>query len=610
MAEVSLLLIRCVLLLISFAGLCAFFRAHWSVDRFIAPLVAASSIILLTMLFGMMGLLKYGVYLLFALGFAGLVYACAVRRVRLDLPLLLLGALFTVFLSWRFFGATLRHYDDFSHWGLVVRHLLNSNRFPGPQDAYIKYQSYPLGTACFIYYVARLTTDAECVYLIAHNLLIGIAFLPLFALVRRRKRLLYPLLAAVFFVLFSYSCQDANLLVDVMQTFWGIGIAAAIVAERNDYRRAFLSAMPAMIAVAYVKNSGLFFALCGSVMLIAVARRTNALSKRRLRLALLLPIVAYIAWMLYIRLHFPRAFYTTHAVSLINYARRLLHKNLAMIGGIALSLLKHFFQAHKTQQMSIALFLFCLPALGFSLSRLSPNERRRYLRASAACVGTYLVWYFLLFLMYIFSMPESEAKALAGINRYDSTGYSYAAGLIVILTLCALQRRELALPKARRAGAALALLPVVAVIAAALLPANSSMLRAYLPDNAPRTALRADMQALRAEAEVPPNELLLVVLEPDTDSGYLYQVSKLEFQADNIMLACIDPDEPGKYEGYVPFHSVEINRLRDFFSHALDSATGVILLEDSPEIEAELAAAQAGRDAEIPVYRRSALPSH
>jgi hypothetical protein len=41
-------------------------------------------------------------------------------------------------------GKLFSHYDDFSHWALVVRHLLEANRFPSFESSLITYQEYPL----------------------------------------------------------------------------------------------------------------------------------------------------------------------------------------------------------------------------------------------------------------------------------------------------------------------------------------------------------------------------------------------------------------------------------------------------------------------------------
>lgn len=55
----------------------------------------------------------------------------------------------------------LSHYDDFSHWGLVIREMLKDDRFPNFSNTLIEFQAYPLGSALWVYYVCRLTGGGE-----------------------------------------------------------------------------------------------------------------------------------------------------------------------------------------------------------------------------------------------------------------------------------------------------------------------------------------------------------------------------------------------------------------------------------------------------------------
>lgn len=67
------------------------------------------------------------------------------------LPLLYL-ILFSLIFFFFLFGKKLLEYDSFSHWGLIVKILLQKNRFPNfMEENYLMFQEYPLGSATYIY---------------------------------------------------------------------------------------------------------------------------------------------------------------------------------------------------------------------------------------------------------------------------------------------------------------------------------------------------------------------------------------------------------------------------------------------------------------------------
>ena len=312
-----------LLIAASFAGLCAALRVRLRISPFIAPMTAVSGIIVSLMLAGMLGVLKIAAYCLYILGILGLLYACIYKRSAPHWGVLALFVLFASFLVFRFHASMLRHYDDFTHWGVIVSHLLRHDRFPAAQDAAITFQSYPPGAACFIYYVARAVGNYEGVYLIAQNFMLGVFFLPIFALIGRRKRVLYPAAIALFVFYFHYACADSNLLVDNLLSFYGIGLTATAFYYRDDPKQALTAVLPAMFGVVYIKNSGMFFAVVTAAVIAYFAWQNGRRSKRFVWLLISSPILCYLVWELFIKFHFPSALRSNHAISLYRYAREL-----------------------------------------------------------------------------------------------------------------------------------------------------------------------------------------------------------------------------------------------------------------------------------------------
>src|SRR5699024_8502118 len=64
---------------------------------------------------------------------------------------LIMGVYFSLLLS----GQRLVYRDDYSHWVLVIKNLIMEDRFPNSSSIYISHNSYPMGSALFIYYFSK-----------------------------------------------------------------------------------------------------------------------------------------------------------------------------------------------------------------------------------------------------------------------------------------------------------------------------------------------------------------------------------------------------------------------------------------------------------------------
>lgn len=602
-------------------------------DCTISPFVAVSGIIVALMLAGMAGILFPMVCALYALGFAGIVYAIAKRHAP-PRPLILALLAFLIFLVWRFYFCPLWHSDDISHWGLVARHLLRYDRFPSAGDDYVFFQNYPLGAACFIYYVGRITENSEGVYLIAQNFLLGALYLPMFSLIRKRRNVLYPLCAAFFFLLFHYFRHVVGLQVDALLGFFSIGMAAAIVRYRNDLRRALTAVLPAMAAVIYIKNSGLFFALLAAAMLMRASRRRDVRRRAWLGFALIaVTACAFLLWELYTKLAFPNALATKHAVSLAAYARQGMSKSPSVIAQIALRQLRSMFSFHAEKRLAMLVLPLCAILL-FYASRMLADPRRRQIRADFfRAVGVYLVWYLLVFLMYVFSMPSSEALLLGGMYRYNGTGLTCLMGMTAILLFELFQEAD-PLPGFTRWVSRLCPLFIAGMIALTAWPGGARLDEVFERNTRP-SDFRAALQQLRADGTIADGSQILgywtSMVSNDT-ADFAYYAIKYEFETDDILLIASDDHYPGLYivgarQGKVQpedvlesassdaslpslvglTHGVHVclplADVSNFVAKNIDAADAFLILGDSEDFEARIAPVLDSYDGNTPVYR-------
>ena len=75
-----LLSVKVILMALSFLGLCGFVKRHLDLDGTVVPLAAASGVIVLLMLAGMVHALQWAWWFLFAGGLAGFAWFYVLRR--------------------------------------------------------------------------------------------------------------------------------------------------------------------------------------------------------------------------------------------------------------------------------------------------------------------------------------------------------------------------------------------------------------------------------------------------------------------------------------------------------------------------------------------------
>lgn len=143
-------------------GFWEFLRGKTNADFVFLPGITV--VVQMSVLFvaGLLNVLPHVTVLLWVFGSFYIVYACWKDRsaaflrkhyftAESFLPLLYL-ILFSLIFFFFLFGKKLLEYDNFSHWGLIVKILLQKNRFPNfMEENYLMFQEYPLGSATYIY---------------------------------------------------------------------------------------------------------------------------------------------------------------------------------------------------------------------------------------------------------------------------------------------------------------------------------------------------------------------------------------------------------------------------------------------------------------------------
>ena len=220
-------------------------RVHVKIE-FLPAVVFAGQICIL-FLGGLLNLLPLTVLCLFLGGIILALFSWKNRKFYRDF--LCPGYIFYVVSCLYFFflfkGQVFSSYDNFSHWALVVKQMLLTDRFPNFQDEIILFQSSPLGSFVFIYYVSKIvSTSSEGCRMSAQTMLSLSMILPLFTSLRiqsgrqaeKQKIAGILLVLGASSFLLSYNNWPTELLVDALLPLTGAAFTGRrAVTGKKDY---------------------------------------------------------------------------------------------------------------------------------------------------------------------------------------------------------------------------------------------------------------------------------------------------------------------------------------------------------------------------------------
>ena len=391
------------------------------VNRCFLPSMTIAFQVSVLFLGGILNLLPEMTYLLYIAGLAGLAYTVWKRkglgflRDYLSAGYFFL-ALVMAALAFYCRGKIFSHYDNFSHWALVVRTMLEANRYPNFQDAVIVFQEYPLGSSTYIYFFAKLVGKSESVQMLAQAYMTTAAVLPLFAFANRKSVLPAAVMLVLVNLLFQYNTTIPSLLVDTLLPVMGVcGLAfAALYCRENHTGWSLFFSACYMILMVQIKNSGLFFAALTALLILYYARKNGTLRKSILAVAA--PVLSVLLWHKHCDLVFAQADTSKHALTVENFADMFARKSRGEIITIGRSLVR-FSVTNKDVWITVG---FCV-LVGILIWIFRKDLRKRYIRFFFLLAALYFFYQVGMLFMYIFSMPTGEALVLAGSARYTKT---------------------------------------------------------------------------------------------------------------------------------------------------------------------------------------------
>lgn len=311
-------------------------------------------------------------------------------------------------------GKVFLHWDNFSHWAIVLKPMLYENRFPNFTDKIIQYKQYPLGSSVWVYYFAKFISNKEWIQMLGQNFAIISCILPIFVYCKKNYCISLIFIFLSTNIIFFYNIKIIDLLVDTLLPIAGMAmlmfIKNYILAERCQV----YLAIPFMIWVLHIKNSGIYFVAIASFIILY--QLITCKNYKRFIIMNGLPYFTLFLWQKHCKYVFENAASSKHAMTFSNYQHVFSNKSVNDIHTIVGNFFEFIFNYNALKE--ILLLLFISGIIVYIVDTDLKKFVKKIFIINLVLIASYLVG---VLAMYLVSMPIKEALRLATIGRYVKT---------------------------------------------------------------------------------------------------------------------------------------------------------------------------------------------
>lgn len=436
-------IIRLIVFLVSSLGYWEFIRNKTRINKYFLPAFTACCQIMLLYFAGILNCLEPVTFIIFLGGLiCAVYYANKDRKFILSYYdagyLFLLIALAILFIALH--GHVFSGYDNFSHWALVVKNMLRTNRYPNFSDLLIDFKEYPLGSATFIYFFSKIVSAEEYIQMLAQSYLMICFLLPLFKFASQYKGVIAVYMTLFTNFIFCYCIWVTSLCVDTLLPLQGMATLLFIYSEcllfQSDSEKekvSVLFAVPFLCVAMLIKNSGILFTIIACVIIFVSWLKGDKKLDWKKIVTVVLPFLTYYFWKQHCEYVFSDAAVSKHAVSAENYKQIFATKTQDDIKLIVGKMIRFTFSGKDL--LVITLCMIVVGMLIFFVAGKKKEWAKKCLYFFIAALVLYFSWMIGICFMYIFSMPSEEAAILAGVERYRKTIFIaiyYMMSMVVI----------------------------------------------------------------------------------------------------------------------------------------------------------------------------------
>lgn len=434
--------IKLILLLFSNYGYASLLKSKFNCNKYLAWILSVCIIILLLYLSSLINLLAFFGLLLPRLGIILGVYFSIYNWKRAKVlikPFNIITLFFIIYFI--ILGSTLLftrfvHYDNFSHWAIIVKYLFTQQALPDIHSEIINFASYPIGTSLWCYYFVNFVGFTDGIMLFAQFYLILSCLYAMIAVIKDKERILEFAIMFTIITLFNYfniAIRMNNLLVDFVLPLITLAAMSSIYINKKNMKTMLVNTIILVGMLGIVKNNGIFFValvLCYFIINVFqyIDQKWTILTKIIVIFGTVVAsLLPYLLWIWHIKYTFGNQL-SKHEVSVTAYRDIYKSKSTNIIIDIIQNFWQHTLKLSTLPSRGVILIniLFIVTALVLWIICHKKNNLMRGLLFT----NTIIVLYYIgILLMFIFSMPNEEALVLAGFDRYASSIIIFGLGV-------------------------------------------------------------------------------------------------------------------------------------------------------------------------------------
>lgn len=452
-----MIVLKILLFILILYGLCLLIQSKLAINRWFTPVVAFTSIGTLMFISGLLNFMPLMVFIISSAGLLALI--SPIVRYR-KVPLLFQKEDLIPVICLAFLGAYLLYFckggiyqdgDTLTHWGIIIRSMIQDNRLPNFTNTEIGYQSYPPATACLVYFFCKITGYTEGHAMIAQAFLVLSCSVTLLAFHTKQKTKITGFLTLIF-IIFSlvFNTGIPDLRVDNIIGMLSLSAIAMIIFYFDAPRLAALPLVPVLTFLAVTKNSGLVFMLFALAALLPSVHRHAKNRSEKLKILLpviLVPLGSFYLWEKHIRMVYASAGSTRHSVS-IHYMKNIFQsKSPEDIQQIVRQFVLNSWLGWDTVWDWRQHYELIILAVFLAVFTIIYILNRRGILSLPVHTGKIVLTVLILYLlykilelsMYLFNMPVEDALRLGGYARYSNSVAIVIYGFTFIFAIMTIQ---------------------------------------------------------------------------------------------------------------------------------------------------------------------------
>lgn len=603
MAEFLLSACRLALFGIAFLGLGVYLCRKLHVAWQFVPILAISCISLLMYAAGLLnfmpwmaaGIVIFGIYEVFRQARALLREKPALSEWTRDpgrwYPVLFC-AVGVIYILYYTRGGRYPDGDTMTHWGVIVREMCELHRMPNFSSREIIYQSYPPGTACFLYFVCTVVGYYESMTMTAQALIVLSCLLAPFGLVKGRTRgaqYIVLTLFAVYALQFNVTLDDLK--VDNILPLITLAAVCLTLFYWKEPRKALWLNMPVLCFLVLIKNSSPIYCLFVAALLFCTVRAAKPVGKLRRTFwgcAVAAPAFTLFVWHCHTQLVFVNASATRHSTSVSEMLKIFESRTPEDIRVICSNFFTRWFHPVPVIMPNGSgewPALLVLALLVFAALRTRKYRPALVAKACGGVLAGYVLYKFCLLGMYLFNLPDEDALYVGAYERYTASIAILLYGLAAVFAAHLLAKHTPEAP--RRCALWAAALCCCMLIQPLLFPVA---LNRYLRPDYLEDGLYRQLCVLQREYDLPKKDGYILAF-----SHAPYAVFFIEYAFRSANAKYIEPEEldkilkeePEKYNWLIiADHDDKIDTVLELNSLPLDEK--VIVLNEPEEEDEQL----------------------